>query len=337
MNVLNRVKFPENGPFYKDLPTFNFTNDIVDDITVETDSEYDSNLFGSVTPIVFYVNNLGYNIVNSSLRNKTIAPEVYKKIQGLVDEIKVNGKLYNTLTLIRGFKPWNDIKIGDIITDPGFMSKSNNAQFSEEFIDKKKNCCLCIVHYPYPTKQLILINEFLTFPGERFELADIGVYNSTITCYYLRMIPYNLWDNESMINYVNPQITKTWIDVIETAIITYQTGFYFELNNINFLFTNWYGQPFHKIGIHIQSGLPMTTAYLAYFTGKLNKMMYIPNLGKMLLAKNLTYTFINDDNEEITRNETPDLDFWKLLFNSKVKNVLISPNIESTPELIWKK
>lgn len=139
-------------------------------------------------------------VINKGLRNRRIYTKIYKMVEKIIEEIE-KAPIYNDFILYRGIKLNSSLKVGDIISDNAFMSKSSDP-YEAMFFASGDEKHIFILHYN--TSQQLFIapysrfsreKEFLTFPGERFVIKAI-YKNFLHTYYYLEFIDYNLEEPE---------------------------------------------------------------------------------------------------------------------------------------------
>lgn len=122
-------------------------------------------------------------VINHGLRNDRLSETAYRLVKKIIEAVDNVKPLEHEMILFRGVRSTEDFKvenlhIGDIITDKGFTSKSSSVKQALKFSDK--TCCLLAIVYPPGSKQISLTKishfpkekEFVTYPGEVFEIVD---------------------------------------------------------------------------------------------------------------------------------------------------------------------
>jgi len=135
-------------------------------------------------------------LINSGLRNNEIGDRFYEIAQELIKNIDL-APVYDNMILFRACNIEKNFEIGEIISDNAFMSKTCCLGVTGSFLlcEYPK---LFIMEYSTPTKQLFMAPyskftaelEFLTYPGEKFEIVASYTVNKTIV-YYTRFIGYD--------------------------------------------------------------------------------------------------------------------------------------------------
>ena len=124
--------------------------------------------------------------INHSLRTGRI-PKVIGKMLKEIETMIENAEIYQNLTLFRGTELEIPLNVGDQFSDKGFMSKTIDPIIAINF---SKNSFF-VLHYPGESQHLYIApysrfpveKEFLTFPGEKFEVKVVLDYAETK--YYL--------------------------------------------------------------------------------------------------------------------------------------------------------
>lgn len=133
--------------------------------------------------------------LNHVIRSKQITTTDYTDIMAIINVINNSPKYSNIL--YRGIDQSKPIKIGDIIEDYGFMSKSILIYNAEVFCQQEPYTILELI-YPEPYRGFFVLEyetEIVTYPGEIFEVVGCrkhGKANNFIiyTCEYIG----NLYD-----------------------------------------------------------------------------------------------------------------------------------------------
>lgn len=173
------------------------------------------------------------DLINFSLRNNFVSKITFGYIEKYITMINKNSKIYNNLIMMRGIRNKDDLvdsrnptrthenlKIGDIIEDPGTAAKTDSFWYADEYTNSSKGYIL-VIYYPGESRHYkvthheshkvgvfssryrsISFNEYVTFPGERFQILDKGKYKGT-TVYYAEYIG-NL--NLSLPSLIKPHI-----------------------------------------------------------------------------------------------------------------------------------
>jgi len=153
-------------------------------------------------------------VINTGLRKQTITQRAYDITRDILNDIDQAKPIENELVLYRGVKTMPKIKIGDRFSNLGFTSKSSDFKTALNFAGKS-GCCLMIIRYRPGSKQLYLgveknmetaeEEEFLTYPGEIFELKDTALFhnefNPTIKVYIFDVVG-NQYSNFNQISQI---------------------------------------------------------------------------------------------------------------------------------------
>jgi hypothetical protein len=207
-----KVFFSENGPFDQDFPIYTNTDKEDQKLTIDEKE-------------ILKLYTFQYDAaINSSLRRNESSEFIYDTIKFIIDVVKKVQPLPPVL-LYRGITPWMKLEVGTKFSDLGFSSKSYDLNSAARFVEN--TCCMLILGYTKPSQHLFMEKfskfpqekELLTFPGEQFEVVEIGeVFEKyfEIKAYYCRYIG-NIYNNDFDIK-VNPKIDKDFDDFIVPAI-----------------------------------------------------------------------------------------------------------------------
>lgn len=141
--------------------------------------------------------------INYGLRHSCVSYHCYRIIQQIFETLDNVEPYEDEVTFYRGVRhtssfPIKNLKVGDIIRDFGFTSKSASREAALKFT--RDSCCLLIIQYPKQSVHLNLEDisyfpdemEFLTYPGEIFEITKIE--GSEITVVQKGYMEYNIDD-----------------------------------------------------------------------------------------------------------------------------------------------
>lgn len=103
-------------------------------------------------------------------------PETIRLKDQFENIVSKYGKNFNNLILLRGFKKYMEMNVGDVIHDKGIMAKTYDFPMSVIFSGNEAPC-IGIFYYPGNSKHLYVSDilgsseeEFLTYPGEKFKV-----------------------------------------------------------------------------------------------------------------------------------------------------------------------
>ena len=139
--------------------------------------------------------------INRGLRTGRMSERSYGIYKQMIDALNSTTSAGGERIFYRGVVstdefPIKNMKVGDEIRDPGFVSKSSNPYAALNFVDQF--CCFLILRYPDGIKHLPIhkvshfLGEFETigYPGERFVITDINTSYSRIKMFLLDFIGY---------------------------------------------------------------------------------------------------------------------------------------------------
>jgi hypothetical protein len=210
---MDGLEFSENGSFSQDFPFFQKTFGEV--------RKYQKKLASKKKKDLNLYTHKYDNLINTSLRKNETSKFTYELTTSIIDVIKDSPSL-PPLLAYRGIDPWMELEIGTRFSDLGFSSKSYDAVIASTFIHYQ--CCMLVLGYTQPSHQLFMEDfsdypnekELLTFPGEQFEVVEIGKgrneMGDVINAYYCRYIG-NIYNNGFDIK-VNPQIDEDFDNYI---------------------------------------------------------------------------------------------------------------------------
>lgn len=148
---------------------------------------------------------------NSPLRNDFVGKLSKIGIDSIINSIQDEGYEFINSVFLRGVgsDEISNLSIGDIISDQGFMSKTTDFNIAKYFTDhygglgRRKfsktriNCCYYLIFYPGHSVHFSFVNythlnqkEFISFPGERFKVVDVGYLDTLTSIYFLEWIGY---------------------------------------------------------------------------------------------------------------------------------------------------
>lgn len=184
-------------------------------------------------------------LVNKELRNKgNISFFSSQIINGILDTLEETPPIKRDYILYRGFD--YNIFQGNLIIDPGFMSKTSSRNIALRFsTGLYEGGGLLIIKYPKNTKQLYLSpissfpeeEEYLTYPGETLRVIKHEVDSDELNIYFCEYIEnnYNIKINEIIDEGVE-KIIRPFLDLV----IKGKKFFWIKLDNLieNYQITN---------------------------------------------------------------------------------------------------
>ena len=121
----------------------------------------------------------GSGVYNNTLRLGFFSDSSKARIVGMIGNIAQDGVVRPRSLFFRGVSHVGKVQIGDIVRDPGFMSKTTSIQDTKFFfLQGRTTPTVFVLHYPNDSVQLMFNaeeKEVVSFPGETFVLTDIGV------------------------------------------------------------------------------------------------------------------------------------------------------------------
>ena len=120
--------------------------------------------------------------INHGLRTGKLGRISYRIIKDIFKALNDAPVIEEEVVLFRGVEsttsfPVKDFKVGQIITDPGFASKTSVGSTAYTFAGT--SCCILIIRYPPGSKHIRLYyplltdeHEYITYPGETFVVVE---------------------------------------------------------------------------------------------------------------------------------------------------------------------
>ena len=210
---VKNLYFSEDGPFSQDFRMYKFTN------------KEDQNLSKEEKEVLKLYTYQYDKAINSSLRKNEASEFIYGTIKSIIDVVKKVQSL-QPLLLYRGITPWMNLEVGTKFSDLGFSSKSYDVRAASKFLGD--TCCMLVLGYTKPSNHLFVEEfskfpkekELLTFPGEQFEVVEIGgannEYGEMVKAYYCKYIG-NIYNGDFDIK-VNPSIDRDFEKYIVPVI-----------------------------------------------------------------------------------------------------------------------
>ena len=126
--------------------------------------------------VEYYVSD-GYNEINAAMRSGVTTPEIRKHITNIIQEIDAKGVVSDVYATYK-FTDWEGYKtcqIGDVITDAGFFSQSDDKHAAERSASSPSMGVLLCLKWDKLPKALFLEeeDEILTYPGVELTIIDI--------------------------------------------------------------------------------------------------------------------------------------------------------------------
>lgn len=161
-----------------------------------------------------YISN-GYLINKILRRGGEISSYTMNSINGIIQAIDEAQVIEEEYSLYRGIGR-NIFADSNIATDPGFASKTSSIAVASDFSlsDRQDEGYVLRINYPRGTKQIFLgdwESEFLTYPGETFELIESVKKNG----YVLQICRYLGHHYE---HFVNPMIDLRINQILEPIL-----------------------------------------------------------------------------------------------------------------------
>ncbi len=214
---MSYLMFSPDGPYAQDFPLFEETAGEV--------RAYQKKLSSQQKEVLSNYTYRYDGLINTSLRRNEVSEYTFGLVKSIINIVKDSPPL-PPLVAYRGITPWMDLEVGTKFADLGFSSKSYSLEMSSGFATGE--CCLLVLGYTQPSHQLFMDEfskfpdekELLTFPGEQFEVVEIGNvagrYAEMIKAYYCRYVG-NVYDSNFDIK-VNPSIDKEFDEKILPAL-----------------------------------------------------------------------------------------------------------------------
>jgi len=199
-----KLKYPL--AWYREEITFDYEENIVNMLI-------DPNNYRILLALIQWVKT---PFVNSLIKHKNVC---VPDCQAIILGIDLAPVFNNPIILFRGINFDENIKIGDIITEYGFGSKSYFYDISKNFTNGKT----LVIYYP-PQHKLLYIpeyiqyygTEFLSYPGERYIVDNID--EKFIYCKFFDYIP-NV-TTQYIGNIVVPQLDLEQYRIEDSGIIS---------------------------------------------------------------------------------------------------------------------
>ena len=220
--------------------------------------------------------------INYGLRHKRLSPMSYLIVEDILDALDEVEPYDEELILFRGVKstptfPVNELSVGDEIRDPGFASKSGIFEVAWNFTDD--NCCILVFLYPPGSKHINLTSishfpeedEYITYPGERFEVQEIFLVNLGIIykrVLVLKPIGY-MYNMLSLTNMVSSKVEEG----VEEFLTKIRLPVYMEDENTLLTDTN-IRLPNVKVKRLYENEI-RDKLYTLYVTGRAKNMYYV--------------------------------------------------------------